>query len=128
MNMPGFAAEASLYRSNAHYSSSSCPGYVSGNQVSPQSCGGFKQLFCNGLILACNGCLALLPSIPLVLGCYAVCLGGWYGYCGECLDVIDIPPVNGGGGGGGGGMPKTCCERNEWGRCIVWVPKGEKCL
>jgi hypothetical protein len=24
-------------------------------------------------------------------------------------------------------VPKTCCERDEWGRCTLWVPKGQEC-
>lgn len=92
MNLPGFAAEASLYRSNAHYSLSSCPGYVSGNQVSPQSCGFFKNIFCTTLFGGCMGCMLAWPEIDKILGCFAVCLTGWYLYCEDCLDIIDIPP------------------------------------
>lgn len=103
MYIPGFIAKASLYRSSAHYGASCCSEYVDSSQISLQACDGFKQLFCNSLVLERDGYLAFWPSIPFTLGCYAASLSGWYGYCRECLGLIDILPA-----GGRGGVPKTC--------------------
>jgi hypothetical protein len=64
MHIPGFMAEASLYRSSAHYIASCGFGSLSSSQVSPHSCGGFKQLFCNGLILACRAALRFGHQFP----------------------------------------------------------------
>ena len=105
MTMPGFTAEVSLYESRRRYRSHSAPNGAGrmGNHalVAPQACGAFKSLACNGLILGCVGCTAFFPNVPAMVGCFAACLGGFYGYCRDCIDVLDVPE-NGGGGGGGG--------------------------
>lgn len=113
MNMPGFTAEASLYRNHTRYTSTNLVGESSYNNtvVTLQSCSGFKVLVCNPLIYACVLCFAI-PNLPGALACFAGCLGGWFGYCRDCLDPIDVP--DGGGGGGGGGGPCGC-------------PRGTRC-
>jgi hypothetical protein len=72
MNMPGFAAEASLYKTSVRYAGNHYFGHHSKDYtaVSPQACGWFKWLVCNPAMAACTTCVALMPSIPLVLGCY----------------------------------------------------------
>jgi hypothetical protein len=100
MSMPGFAAEAALYRTSKSYAARQyrpIPSNVSA--ISPQACGAWKGLLCNGLIAGCIPCALLVNSPPAMIACFAGCLGGWYAYCGECIDVIDIPD-NGNGGGG----------------------------
>ncbi len=68
MNMPGYTAEASLYRTSVHYRGKHHGGRRGGGDigVSPQACSGLKVLVCNPAIFACNLCLAFLPSVPLV--------------------------------------------------------------
>lgn len=137
MNMPGFSAEAALYRTSRSYAArrhGPVPGPVSA--ISPQGCSAWKGLLCNGLIAGCIPCAALAGSPPAMIACFAGCLGGWYAYCGECIDIIDIPDTgNGGGGGGGGGgnpaggtcFPNKCCEWGTEGECTVCVPRNAAC-
>jgi hypothetical protein len=132
MTLPGYTAEASLYRTSVHYRGKHHAGRQGyGNLgVAPQACSGFKVLVCNPAILACNLCLAFFPSVPLVLGCYAACLGGLYAYCGDCLDLIDVPSNGGGGSGGGGCCPRgrRCCGSCASGTCDdVCVGPGQSC-
>jgi hypothetical protein len=132
MAMPGYTADASLYKTSVHYRGKHHAGRQSyGNVgVSPQACSGFKVLVCNPLIFACNLCLALLPNVPLVVGCYAGCLGGLYLYCRDCLDLIDVPSNGGGGSGGGGCCPRgrRCCGSCASGTCDdVCVGPGQSC-
>jgi hypothetical protein len=130
MNMPGFAAEASLYKTSVRYAGKCYFGHHSKNYtaISPQACGGFKWLVCNPAMAACTACAALAPSIPLVLGCYAACLGAAYLYCRDCLDLIDVP-ANGGGGAGG---DPSCCPPGKTcrcgGRCVSGLCLGGTCL
>jgi hypothetical protein len=59
MTIPGFTADASLYGSRGRYmavNDMSGPYYRA--LVSPQACGGFKPIVCNGLILGFVACAA----------------------------------------------------------------------
>lgn len=135
MNMPGFTAGASLYQTSMHYVGRD-GGYLSnGSTVSPQACGFAKNILCNGAIVGCAACLALVPAGPAaVIACYAGCLGiTLFGFCRDCLDLIDIPG-NGGGGGGGGGspaggtcFPNKCCEWDQNGECRLCIPRNAVC-
>jgi len=108
--MPGFTAEASLYESRRRYRSHSAlndAGRTGTHAlVAPQACGAFKSLACNGLILGCVGCTAFFPNVPAMVGCFAACLGGFYGYCRECIDVLDDPE--------NGGQAERHREEREW--------------
>ena len=138
MTMPGFTAEVSLYESRRRYRGYSGPngagqiGYHA--LVAPQACGALKSLACNGLILGCVGCTAFFPNVPAMVGCFAACLGGFYGYCRECIDVLDVPENGGGGGDGGGGspaggtcFPNKCCEWGDNGECTLCIPRNAAC-
>jgi len=138
MTMPGFTAEVSLYESRHRYRGYSAPngadriGYHA--LVAPQACGGFKQLACGGLILGCMGCTAFFPNVPAMVGCFAACLGGFYGYCRDCIDVLDVPENGGNGGDGGDGspaggtcFPNKCCEWGDNGECTLCIPRNAAC-
>ena len=104
MNMPGFTAETSLYRTNNHYR------FVAGTflsdestTVAPQGCGLPDLLACLGLI---GGCIPIVyeacESDPgSCATAWALCLGASYAMCKDCITSI----VEGGGGEGGGGGP-----------------------
>jgi hypothetical protein len=146
MNMPGFTAESSLYRTNNHYltagGSFSSDGHVT---LAPQACGWIKGITCGvaiggGVTLCTAACLGGGPA-----ACYACWAGALaivgFGFCRDCIpkwmrDLVDAfesggggdgGGSGGGGGGGGGGVPRRCCERNEFGRCILWVPRDAEC-
>jgi hypothetical protein len=138
MTMPGFTAEVSLYESARRYRGYSAPNGAGRTDyralVAPQACGGFKQLACSGLIAGCLGCTAFFPNAPAIAGCFAACLGVFYGYCRECLDLLDVPETGGGGGGGGGGspaggtcFPDKCCEWDDNGECALCIPRTAAC-
>lgn len=135
MTIPGFAAEASLYPSRGRYTAVRCDdGFGHHALVSPQACGVFKSLACNGLILGCVACAAFTPNVPAVVGCFAACLGGFFGYCRECIDVLDVPENGGGDGGVGDGnppggtcFPNKCCEWGDNGECTLCVPRNATC-
>jgi hypothetical protein len=105
MNMPGFMAEASLYKNSARYRNTNYVGRSSNGSaaVIPQTCSASKVIFCNPLINACFGCFAI-PYLPGALACFAGCLGGAFAYCWDCIDLIDLPD-----NGGVGGTPHPCC-------------------
>lgn len=136
MTIPGFDAEASLYQSRGRYAAVKYAGGLGGHAlVSPQACGALKSLACNGLILGCVGCAAFTPNVPAVVGCFAACLGGFFGYCRDCIDVLDVPENGGGSGGGGGGgspaggtcFPNKCCEWGDNGECTLCIPRSAAC-
>lgn len=148
IQIPGFTAEAALYRTNNHYQFAAGGSFLSdGNKsVTPQGCGWIKGGICGafiagGIAVCTASCLAspALGGFPCYL-CWTSFLGGTYGYCRDCIPgwmraLIDV--FEGGGGssggsssGGGGGPvrdPRRCCERNEFGRCIFSVPRNEAC-
>lgn len=136
MNMPGFTAEAAIYRTSAHYSVRTRGQRVNmGAVVSPQACGLGRNIICNGWIFGCIGCTAFFPSVPAMIACYAACMGSMFAYCRDCLDLIDVPEngnSNGGGGGGGspaGGtcFPNKCCEWGVNGECMLCIPRNAAC-
>ncbi len=143
MNMPRLTAEASLYQTNNHYCQFAAGGSVlsAGNTtVTLQACGWFKGILCSaataagslicygacitGGPAACYGCWAATLAVVGFTRCYG-CIPEWMR---DLIDLFEGGDSGGeGSGGGGGGTPETCCERNEWGRCIVSVPKGAEC-
>ena len=144
MNIPSFTAEASLYQTKNHYR-----GAVSGSfqgagnaTVTPQACGWIKGITCGAAIAGGTAlCTAACLSGP------AACAGCWagalaivgYGFCRDCIpgwmrSLIDIFESGGGGGtsgggsgGGGGGVPRRCCERDPFGKCLISVPRNAEC-
>jgi hypothetical protein len=113
MGLPGYAAEASLYRTSRSYRGARRgPAGDSGLTVVAQ------QIDCSGLCAIkwqlCNiGCAT--GSGPLVFLCLAAC-GVAFGLC-----LNDCPS-----GGGGGGVPR-CCPPGRTCRCggrCVTNPNG----
>src|SRR5687768_8273070 len=139
MNIPGFTAEAAIYRTNSQYIAGYIapqPGSSLNNRVviSPQTCSFGRNIICNGWILGCIGCTAFFPSVPAMIACYAGCMGSMFAYCRDCLDLIDIPENGNGSGGGGGGVPaggtcfpNKCCEWGENGECTLCIPRNAAC-
>jgi hypothetical protein len=147
MNLPGFTAEASLYKTNNRYRSSAGGFSADGNAVAPQDCGFTKGLFCGtfiagGTVVCTASCLAspALGGIPCWV-CWTGFLGGLYGFCRDCIPgwmkaLIDLaegaptaPPATGGGGlppptKGPCGCPlgSRCC-----GKCIKIPGQGLQC-
>ncbi len=126
MKMPGFSAEASLYRTTNHYGFAAGGSFLSDGSttVIPQDCGFIKWLSCgvligtgvivcggacaSGIAVACAGCIATVFGGTLAIDCYD-CLPEWI------RDVIEGGGSGGGGGGGGGtGGPCGC-------------PRGTRC-
>lgn len=111
MNIPGFAAEASLYRTNSRYRSAKSPTYSRLALVTPQlSCGETLDL----CLLEC----AFGGGIFCAAGCFISLV--------ECLE-------SSGGGGGGGNPPPSCCGPEAFcgcgGRCVPGKGCiGGKCL
>jgi hypothetical protein len=112
MNIPGFTAEISLYRTNNRYRFFG-EGFQSDGDaaVTPQDCGIVKGGVCGtfiaaGLAVCTTACVVGAPTgIPCWV-CWTGFLGGLYGFCRDCIpewirDILDA--VEGGGGGGGGG-------------------------
>ncbi len=144
MSMPGFAAEASVYKTNNHYRLTTGGSFRSdGNtNVVPQGCGWVKGSLCGVVIVggaaACTvACLAPGGQAGCYF-CWVGFLGASFAFCKDCIPdwmraIIDAfeggGGGDGGGGGGGGGVPKKCCEWDETrpGHCILWVPKGGEC-
>jgi hypothetical protein len=114
MNLPGFTAEASLYKTNGHYRSSAGSFSADGNAVAPQGCGFVKGITCGaviagGVVVCTASCLAspALGGIPCLV-CWTGYLGALYGFCRDCIPswmraLLDLAEDGGNGGGGGGG-------------------------
>jgi hypothetical protein len=127
MSIPGFWAEASVYRTNNHYRpvfGSTYPNIVNTSAV-PQGCGLFEEIACGvnigvGIVLCTAACF-LGPDACLL--CWAAALGNDYAFCQDCIpgwmrDLINSVEGDGDGGGGGGlGAPKGQCN----------CPAGTKC-
>jgi hypothetical protein len=116
MSMPGFAAEASLYKTNNHYRFSPSGGFqADGNaMVTPQGCGWIKGSICGGIIVGgiavCTAsCVAGVASGGISCGiCWVGYLGALYGFCKDCIPewmkaLIDAVSDDGGGSSGGSG-------------------------
>jgi hypothetical protein len=139
MNLPGFTAEAGVYRTNNHYRLAAGGTFLGGAKTTavPQGCGLFQGIFCGAVIaLGSAACLAFCLSGPApCFGCWTIELGGLYESCKDCIPawmkaLIDEFEGGGGsgGGGGGGGGGSTCCPPGK--RCCgtcVKVAGGTKC-
>lgn len=145
MNLPGFNAEVSVYKTNNHYrvaAGGSSPG--DGNAtVVPQGCGWLDGILCGGLIaggiVVCTAsCLAspALGGFPCWL-CWTGFLGFSYPFCKDCIPAWMQALIDefesgggsgGGGGGGGGGGVAECCPsgRRCCGSCVK-VSGGLRC-
>jgi hypothetical protein len=142
MNMPGFSAETSVYRTTNRYRSAVSASFATDGEmpVTPQDCGIIKGIVCGtaigiGTTVCTASCLAAANAGPL--GGYP-CWLCWTGFLGAiglggCLDCIpqwmlDIIHAfeNAGGGGGGGGV-SLCCPVGSTckcgGRCVT-MPDG----
>jgi hypothetical protein len=122
MALPGYAAEASLYRTSRSYrgAPSSLATDVGQTVIAQQiDC----DALCAGKWQACNIGCAISGGIFLPF-CLAGCLVAF----GLCLS--DCPSGGGGGGGGGSGecgIGRRCCERDENGRCTICIPNNAQC-
>lgn len=125
MQMPGFTAEASMYRSKNLYQSSAAAGLLrdSGTGVVPQDCGWASGILCGTLIgVGAAACTAFCFSGPgPCAACWLAYLGGVYQFCHDCIPawmralVDEFESGGGSGGGGGGGGGGGCC------------PPGKRC-
>src|SRR6266496_750549 len=105
MNMPGFTAEGSLYKTNNHYRFAEGRSFLNDKNttVTPQGCGWVEGPVCGAIIVGGIGlctasCLASpeLGGLPCY-GCWAAYLGGLYGFCRDCIPgwmraLIDTGP------------------------------------
>ncbi len=111
MNMPRFTAEASFYQTNNHYRLAAGNFLSNGDAaITPQGCGLFELATCGFSIAICiplvaEACASDLGSCTAA---WALCMGGSYGVCEDCIDNI-IKGGEGGGGGGVGGTSHPCC-------------------
>jgi hypothetical protein len=133
MNMPGFAAEASLYHTNNHYRLAAGGPFLSGNGITtviPQGCGWGKTILC-GAGVAFGGAVCVGICLDPLLGpapcyvCWATALpGSLLAFCKDCIPgwmraIIDAFESGGGDGGGGADL---CCPVNQTCKC------GGKCV
>ena len=120
-NMPGFAAEASLYKTRGLYrgygamtgpDTSSTVAPADANYDCTNSCLGWAEagavvcMLAAGLFTPAAGATCLMGDALTALKCIIAC----------------PPPGNGGGGNGGGGGPAPCCGYFRTCRC------GGKCV
>ena len=142
MTIPGFNAEASLYKTSNRYrlaANGSVP--TGGNTVViPQDCGVVKGITCvAGITLGvglCTGiCLEPPPANPLACYiCWAAAFpGSLLAFCKDCIpewmrDLINLFESCGGGGGG----DPSCCPPGKTcrcgGRCLSGLCLGGTCL
>ena len=140
MSMPGFTAEASLYRTTNHYVASAAGGSAGvGAELVPQDCGLFKEIFCSVAVAACVaacGALCLDGGPAACAGCATIAMGGLFVTCKDCLPGFIQALINifegGGGGGGGGGGPPQCCPPGRTcscgGRCVRQTDGSIRCV
>jgi len=137
MNMPGYAAEASLYRTNSHYAAARGGGFLSNGTTSvlPQGCGWLEGGICGTFIAASTAaCIALcLDGGPIACaGCWTTALGPLFGLCKDCIPAWMRALIDefesGGGGGGGGSGPPLCCPIGRSCRCGGKCVPGQGCV
>lgn len=136
MRLPGYTADAAVYRTNNHYR---LAGSLSGDgpaSVVPQGCGWVEGIVCGavigiGTVICTASCLAspALGGFPC-WACWAAFLGGSSAACWDCIPAWMQAIINefgsgggsGSGGGGGGIGPPPCCPQGRSCRC------GGKCI
>ena len=120
MNMPGMAAEASVYQTNNHYTSGRDFSNNLYTTVTPQDCG-FSEFFSclaaetlTGLVCGflCGACIAGFFD-PVLCAAAAACVFGVipiddYAYCHDCLPGVITEAVDSTLRGGGGPPPPDC--------------------
>lgn len=79
MKMPGFIAEASIYKTKGNYHGSGI-GTTSSSQIIPQGCDFFKSARCAAQV---GACVATCSADWSTIACLA-CIGG-LGDCRDCL-------------------------------------------
>jgi hypothetical protein len=137
MNIPGFVAEASLYKSSQAYRGY-C-GATSGDTafaiVPSQICGTDCYYACAGGFFGCGiacylslvlGAVIGPAEIVVFIGCLGLACGS-----GAALCAAQCPPCSGDGdGGGGGGGPRPCCPASRpfcCGSCVPLPGGGTSC-
>jgi hypothetical protein len=143
MHIPGYTAEASLYKTNNHYRFAAGGSFLSnGNTtVTPQDCGWVKGITCGvsipfGIALCTGICVSGGPA--LCYGCWFGALpGSLFAFCKDCItgwmrDLIDSYESGGsnviGRGGGGGGGPPPCCPQGTSCKCGGTCVPGRGCV
>jgi hypothetical protein len=128
MAVPGYAAEASLYRTSRSYRGvRRGPAADTGQTVVAQQLIACRD-WCVILGIACG--VGVGVGVPATLGAASFGIFGCALGFASCLDLCppDTAPV-----GGGGGTPpecgvgRRCCDRDESGRCTMCVPTNAKC-
>jgi hypothetical protein len=130
MSTPGFAAEASVYKTRNHYQTAN-RAFLSNRStsVTPQDCGFIKGILCYPYVRAfsflcggiCDACVTTGGSTANCAGCIA-CMSGLGGFpglpagilaykaCHDCLSPIITTVIDSAlSGGGGGGTPPPDC-------------------
>ena len=122
MNMPGFTAGLSAYKTRNPYRLATSGSFQHDGEASvvPQDCGLFEEVVCGGLIvegaLLCAGLCVAGPEA--CIACWAAALGYAYSLCKDC-----IPRSS----GGGGGSP-SCCPIGATCRCGGKCVPGRGCI
>src|SRR5262245_25509455 len=122
MNMPGYTAEWSVYRTTNPYRSGGASSLTDGNTiVAPQGCGLGRGALCAGGVALgsalCVGiCFDPLLGPASCYACWASALpGALLAFCKDCIPaavraIIDAFESSGGGAGSGAGST-GCCPR-----------------
>jgi hypothetical protein len=145
MNLPGFTAEAAVYKTPNLYRLSAGGAFLGdGNtNVTPQGCDWVDALVCGtviaiGTVVCTASCLAspAAGGIPC-WACWTAFLGGSSAACWDCIPawmqaiINDLGSGGGGGnggGGGGGGGTYTCCPIGRSCRCGGRCVPGRGCV
>jgi hypothetical protein len=146
MNLPGFTAESSAYRTHNHYRSTAGGSFLGdeGAGVIPQGCGWLEGILCGALIatgtVVCTAsCLASVEAGGFPCwACWSAFLVGSAAACWDCIPAWMQSIINefesgggdGGSGGGGGGNPPPapCCPINTTCRCGGRCVPGKGCV
>jgi hypothetical protein len=131
MPLPGFTAEAGVYKTNNHYRLVAGGSFLSdGNTtVVPQGCGWGEGILCGALIVTgAAACTAFCFSGPApCAACWLAYLGGLYQFCKDCIPAWMQDLINelgsGGGTGGSGGTGGNGGGTGGGGCC----PAGKRC-
>src|SRR5271166_2925809 len=104
MQMPGFTAEASMYRTTNLYRSSAAAGLAreATAGVLPQDCGIGRGILCGTLIATgAAACTALCFGGPApCAACWLAYLGGLFQFCHDCIPEWMRDLIDAAGGGG----------------------------
>jgi hypothetical protein len=121
MNIPGFAAEASLYPSWGLYRHSG--GSRGLSSISKVVAADAHDDCVRNAVLLAEG--EIVATALLTGGFGLVALGEIVAEA--AITISHCPPPSGGGGGTPVGTGKRCCERDDNGRCTFYVSKNQVC-